>query len=104
MQVRTCRSTSVTSPTAVSALLDQGLRTRCRDHRGQRIGLLPVFFADGEPRLTRLFPQEVLVSLDYVASLAPRAQRRPAAQLFLDVLANEVARRREDLLGFRPVD
>lgn len=66
---------------------------------GSGIGLLPAFLGDREPGLTRLFPEEVSIPLDYMASLAPRVLRRPAAHRVMDELSQEVVRRRCELLG-----
>jgi DNA-binding transcriptional LysR family regulator len=66
---------------------------------GSGIGLLPAFLGDREPGLTRLFPDEVSIPLDYMASLAPRVLRRPAARLVMEELSQEVIRRRSELLG-----
>ncbi len=66
---------------------------------GSGIGLLPAFLGDREPGLTRLFPDQVSIPLDYVASLAPRVLRRPAARLVMEELSQEVIRRRCELLG-----
>jgi hypothetical protein len=46
-----------------------------------------------------LFAEEMSIPLDYVASVAARVMRRPAAQLVMDELSREVARRRAELLG-----
>ncbi|SNS37418.1 DNA-binding transcriptional regulator, LysR family [Geodermatophilus pulveris] len=66
---------------------------------GSGIGLLPAFLGDREPGLTRLFPDEVSIPLDYLVSLAPRVLRRPAAHLVVEELGREVARRRCELVG-----
>ncbi|SDX90068.1 DNA-binding transcriptional regulator, LysR family [Modestobacter sp. DSM 44400] len=66
---------------------------------GSGIGLLPAFLGDREPGLNRLFADEVSISLDYVASMAARVMRRPAAQLVMAELGREVARRRSELRG-----
>jgi DNA-binding transcriptional LysR family regulator len=69
---------------------------------GGGIGLLPAYLGDADPGLVRLFPEEVSIFLDYIASVAPRVLRRPAAQLVMDELIREVGRRRHELLGPPP--
>ncbi|MGR6964256.1 hypothetical protein ACU610_07345 [Geodermatophilus sp. URMC 61] len=57
--------------------LDRRVRARRAHQAGSGIGLLPAFLGDREPGLVRLFPVEVSIPLDYLASLAPRVLRRP---------------------------
>ncbi len=69
--------------------------TRC----GAGLGLLPAFLADRVPELKRVLPKEVSIKLDYVASIAPRVMRRPAAMAVMAELTKEVQSRRNELLG-----
>ena len=65
---------------------------------GGGIGVLPHFLAVRRPTLRRVLADQVDIALQFRVALAPRALRRPAASAVLQMLQQEVAERRHELL------
>ena len=66
---------------------------------GAGLGFLPCFMADRHDDLVRLLPDEVTERLPYWAVVRSESWRRPAVAAVVQVLAEEMARQRERMLG-----
>jgi DNA-binding transcriptional LysR family regulator len=66
---------------------------------GAGLGFLPCFMADRHDDLVRLLPDEVTERLPYWAVVRSESWRRPAVAAVVRVLGEEMARRRDRMLG-----
>ncbi|MFI9485327.1 LysR family transcriptional regulator [Promicromonospora sp. NPDC052451] len=66
---------------------------------GAGLGFLPCFMADRHDDLVRLLPDEVTERLPYWAVIRSESWRRPAVAAVVQVLADEMARQRDHMLG-----
>lgn len=69
---------------------------------GAGLGFLPCFMADRHDDLVRLLPDEVTERLPYWAVIRSESWRRPAVAAVVQVLADEMARQRDRMLGRCP--
>ncbi|MFD6445184.1 LysR family transcriptional regulator [Promicromonospora sp. NPDC060204] len=69
---------------------------------GAGLGFLPCFMADRHDDLVRLLPDEVTERLPYWAVIRTESWRRPAVAAVVQVLADEMSRQRDRMLGLRP--
>ena len=69
---------------------------------GAGLGFLPCFMADRHDDLVRLLPDEVTERLPYWAVIRSESWRRPAVAAVVRVLAEEMGRQRDRMLGLRP--
>ncbi|MFD7307674.1 LysR family transcriptional regulator [Promicromonospora sp. NPDC059942] len=69
---------------------------------GAGLGFLPCFMADRHDDLVRLLPDEVTERLPYWAVIRTESWRRPAVAAVVQVLADEMSRQRDRMLGQRP--
>ncbi|MFI2362610.1 LysR family transcriptional regulator [Promicromonospora sp. NPDC019610] len=69
---------------------------------GAGLGFLPCFMADRHDDLVRLLPDEVTERLPYWAVIRSESWRRPAVAAVVQVLADEMSRQRDRMLGLRP--
>ncbi|MFC8045776.1 LysR family transcriptional regulator [Nocardia sp. NPDC057353] len=65
---------------------------------GAGIGLLPAFVGDREPTLVRVLADEVALTLEFTACLAPRRLQRPATATVMRAIRESVAERQAELL------
>lgn len=66
--------------------------------RGAGIGLLPAFMAEGDAGLTRVLFDEVAITAQFSAFVAPGRLRRPAANRVMEAIFDEVRRHQDQLM------